>query len=274
MTTSMRLSGPISSAARFRAQRSLLAQMVHREVVGRYRGSALGVFWSLLTPLLMLGVYTWVFGTIFKARWGEQTSTTPEFAILLFAGLIVFSLFSEVVNRAPGLVVANVSYVKKVIFPLEILPVVTLGSALFHAAVSFGALIGCMLVITGRVPATALALPIVLGPFVLMLMGLGWFLASLGVYIRDISQFLGSLTTALMFVSPVFYPASALPEGLRTYLFLNPVTLPIEQTRDALIWGKMPDLAGLAAYTLVAMAVAAAGYTWFHKTRGGFADVL
>ena len=274
MKTSMRLRGPITSVAKFRTQRLLLTQMIYRDVVGRYQGSMLGVLWSLLTPLLMLGVYTLVFGTVFKARWSEEGSTTPEFAILLFAGLIVYGLFSEVVSRAPSLVLVNASYVKKVVFPLEILPLVTLGSALFHAAVSFSVLIGSILVINGQIPATALALPIVLGPFVLMLTGLGWFLASLGIYLRDISQFLGSLTTALMFLSPVFYPASALPQGVRAYLFLNPVALPIEQVRDALIWGKMPDLTELAAYTLVAIVVAAAGFAWFQKTRGGFADVL
>jgi lipopolysaccharide transport system permease protein len=259
---------------RMRAQYSLLKQMMLRDVVGRYRGSLLGALWSLLTPLVMLTIYTWVFGTIFHASsWGEQSST-PQFAMLLFAGLTVFGLFSEVVNRAPGLVVGNTSYVKKVIFPLEILPLVALGSALFHAAVNVAVLIGCMLLMTGHVYSTVLLLPLALAPFLLLLAGVSWLLASLGVYLRDISQFVGSLTTALMFLSPVFYPASSLPPSVRTWVFLNPLCLPIEYTRDVLIWGKLPDFSTLGMYTIVAILVAGGGYAWFQKTRGGFADVL
>jgi lipopolysaccharide transport system permease protein len=274
MATNKGLREILRDLSRLGARYSLLKQMVGRDVVGRYRGSLLGTFWSLLTPLVMLGVYTWVFGTVFDARgWGEESSTA-QFAMLLFAGLTVFGLFSEVVNRAPGLVVANPNYVKKVIFPLEILPLVALGSAVFHAAVSVAVLIGCMLLVAGHVPTTVLVLPLALAPFLLLLAGVGWFLASLGVYLRDISQFMGSVTTALMFLSPVFYPASALPAGVRAWLFLNPLSLPIEHTRDVLIWGKLPDFAALGTYTIVAILAAGAGYAWFQKTRGGFADVL
>jgi lipopolysaccharide transport system permease protein len=252
----------------------LAGQLIHREIVGRYRGSVLGILWSLLTPLFMLAVYTFVFGTIFKARWSEGDTTTSEFAILLFSGLVPFQLFSEVVNRAPGLVLANTNYVKKVVFPLEILPVVALGSSLFHACVSLVVLFGFMLAFMGSIPATACLLPVIWTPFLLMTLGLAWFLASLGVYFRDISQFLGTLVTALMFLSPIFFPTSALPDWLRPYLFLNPLTLPIEQTRAVLIWGLAPDFAALAAYAVAAIVVASLGYTWFEKTRKGFADVL
>ena len=264
--------------------RSLISTLVRREIAGRYRGSMLGMLWSLLTPLFMLAVYTFVFGVVLRARWasvggeGAQAAaaqpTTAEFAIILFAGLIVFQLFSEVVLRAPTLVLGNANYVKKVVFPLQILPVVSLGSALFHAGVSLVVLLGFMLAVYGAIPLTALLLPIVIAPYCLMILGIAWFLAALGVYYRDINQILGTLVTALMFLSPIFFPLSALPEWIRGWIALNPVSLPVEQTRALLIFGAMPDLLGLAAYTAAALAVAALGYAWFQKTRKGFADVL
>jgi lipopolysaccharide transport system permease protein len=254
-------------------------QLVRRDIAGRYRGSALGILWSLLTPLFMLAVFTFVFGTVFKARWqpGGADGAEPsmaEFAIVLFAGLIVFQLFAEVINRAPALICTNVNYVKKVVFPLEILPVVALGSAVFHAAVSLVVLFVFMLVAMGYMPWTALLFPLVLAPFLLLILGLAWFLASLGTYVRDIGQLLGPLVTALMFLSPIFFPRSALPEWIRPWAVLNPVALPVEQAREVLIWGRMPDWTGLALYSIVALVVAGLGYAWFQKTRKGFADVL
>ena len=178
--------------------------------------------WSLFTPLFMLAVYTFVFGTVFKARWTPPDTpaagaehATAEFAIVLFAGLIVFQLFGEVITRAPGLVLANVSYVKKVVFPLEILPVVAMASALFHSGVSLLVLFAAMLGFNGSIPVTAVLLPIVLAPYTGLILGLAWFLASLGVYVRDIGQILSTLVTALMFLSPIFFPPSALPEWMR-----------------------------------------------------------
>lgn len=274
--------GLLSSARRFDAlpqfqqHGALIRILIRRDIVGRYRGSGLGLLWSLITPLFMLAVYTFVFGTVFGARWnpGPATSSTAEFAIVLFAGLIVFQLFSEVVLRAPTLVLSNVNYVKKVVFPLEILPLVALGSALFHAAVSLAVLIAAMLTIKGQMPLTGVLLPAVLLPLLLVILGLAWILASLGVFVRDITQILGTLVTALMFLSPIFFPSSALPEWIRPWLIVNPLTLPIEQARDVLIWGKAPDFAALAVYAALAVGVAAAGLCWFQLTRKGFADVL
>lgn len=260
----------------------LTRRLVERDVGGRYRGSTLGLLWSLLTPLLMLGVYTLVFGTVFKARWSTPEGTGPasagtsmiEFAIILFAGLIVFQLFAEVITRAPGVVLANQNYVKKIVFPLEILVPVALGSALFHAAVSLLVLLAFMLPVYGGVPWTALLLPLVLGPYCLMILGLGWFLASLGTYVRDIGQVLGTLVTALLFLSPIFFPSSALPAWIRPWLVLNPVALPVEEARNLLIFGRLPDFAALAVYGVAAVAVCGLGYLWFQITRKGFADVL
>jgi lipopolysaccharide transport system permease protein len=255
---------------------SLTAQLIRREIVGRYRGSVLGILWSLLTPLFMLAVFTFVFGTVFKARWTgtSENASVGEFAVILFTGLIVFQLFAEVVNRAPGLILANQNFVKKIVFPLEILVPVALGSALFHAAISFAILLTFIYAIHGMIPWTALLLPVVLTPFCLMILGLSWFLASLGTYVRDIGQILGTLVTALMFLSPIFFPLSALPDWLQPYLLINPVALPVTQAREVLIFGALPDFAALGVYTFVAAAIAWLGYQFFQKTRKGFADVL
>lgn len=252
----------------------LTRQMVKREVLGRYRGSFLGLLWSFVNPVLLLTVYTFVFGIVFRARWGQGSGDRLEFALVLFAGLIMFNLFSECLTRAPGLVLGNVNYVKKVIFPLEILPWVSLGSALFHAAVSLVVLLLFLLLSGHGVSWTVLLLPIVLAPFALLIQGLSWLLASIGVFVRDIGQVVGMAMTVLLFMSPIFYPADALPAAIRPWLFLNPLTFIIEQSRDVLIWGKLPDWYGLIMYALIALAVAWAGLFWFQKTRKGFADVL
>lgn len=254
--------------------RSLVKALIQREVVGRYRGSIMGILWSFFNPVLMLTVYTFVFSVVFKARWGGGSDSKTEFALVLFAGLIVFNLFSECINRAPGLILYNVNYVKKVVFPLEILPWVTLGSAMFHALISLAVWLIAYLILYGTPHITVLLLPLVILPLPLFVMGITWGLASLGVYLRDIMQFIGIFTTVLMFLSPVFYPASALPEEYRHLLLLNPLTPIIEQARDVLFWGKMPDMTILSAYLLGAMLVSWLGFAWFQKTRTGFADVL
>lgn len=249
--------------------------MAKREVIGRYRGSAMGLLWSFFNPVLMLTVYTFVFSVIFKARWGETGSDSKtEFAILLFAGMIVYGLFAECVNRAPSLVLGNVSYVKKVVFPLEILPWVAMGSALFHAIISGLVLLFFFVLIHHAANWTILFLPLLLLPYMLLIMGISWFLAATGVYLRDVGQTTGIVTTVLMFLSPVFYPVSALPETYRPFIHFNPLTFVIEQTRNILIWGKLPDWAGLGIYFIVSLFTATAGFFWFQKTRKGFADVL
>lgn len=254
----------------------LVWTLVVREVAGRYRGSLLGVVWSLITPLMMLGIYTFVFGTVFHTRWsaGGTEASTVDFAIVIFMGLIIFQIFGEVVNRGPGLVLANPNYVKRVVFPLEVLAPVALGSALFHAAVSFAVLVLFMLTVLGGIPLTAVWLPIVLVPYCLLVVGIGWALSSIGVYYRDIAQVSGTLVSALMFLSPIFYPLSSLPESVRPWVALNPITWPVETARAAMIFGRSPDLMGYFLYSVVAVAVAVLGYQWFQKTRHGFADVL
>ena len=256
--------------------RQLIVQMTKREVVGRYQGSAMGLAWSFLNPVFMLVVYTFVFSEIFKSRWGGigGDDSKTQFAVVLFVGMIVLSLFSEVLNRAPGLILSNVNYVKKVVFPIEILPVIAMGAALFHSLISLGVLLAAFALFNGYLHWTAVFTPLVLLPLVILTMGLAWMLASLGVFLRDVGQTIGIITTVLMFLSPVFYPITAVPERFRPIIMANPLTFIIEQAREVLIWGHLPNWLGLGTYTLVAVALAWAGYAWFQKTRKGFADVL
>ncbi len=254
--------------------RSLVRALVQRDVMGRYRGSFMGILWSLFNPVFMLSVYTFMFSVVFKARWSGGGESRTEFALVLFAGLIVFNIFGESINRAPSCILNNTNYVKKVLFPLEILPCVALGSALFHALVSIGVWVLAYALLFGVPHATALFLPLILLPMLLFTLGLSWALAALGVYLRDVSQVVGLITTALMFLSPIFYPVSALPEDYRTLMLLNPLTPSIEQVRAVLFWGNLPDF-GLLGLSLVGAALTAwLGFAWFQKTRKGFADVL
>ena len=255
--------------------RYLILQMTKREVIGRYKGSVLGVMWSFFNPLLLLVLYTFVFSVVFKARWGgDLTESKSQFAILLFVGMIVHTLFAETLNRAPWLIVNNVNYVKKIVFPLEILPVVALGASLFHLLVSIIVLIFTIFIINGHLQLTIIFLPLIFLPLVILILGISWAIASLGVYLRDVAQPIGMLMTVLMFASPVFYPINALPEFIRPWLMLNPLTCIIEQARAVLIFGNTPDWNGFIIYCLVAIFFAWVGYVWFQKTRKGFANVL
>jgi len=254
--------------------RQLIGRMTRREIVGRYQGSVMGLMWSLLNPIFMLAIYTFVFSVVFQARWGSHGESKGQFAVVLFAGLIVHALFAEVLNRAPQLVLGNVNYVKKVVFPLEVLPAVQLLAATFHAMVSVFVLLAAQWIFNGSVPWTALLLPLVALPLQLMTLGLAWMLASLGVFVRDVGQSILLVTSVLLFLSPVFFPVDALPASLQPWMKLNPLTFIIEQTRAVLVWGHMPDWRGLFIYGVTAMAVAWMGFAWFQKTRKGFADVL
>ena len=256
--------------------RHLIFQLIKREVLGRYRGSTLGLAWSFFNPVFMLVVYTFVFSEIFKARWGaaEVVSTKTEFALILFVGMITLGLFSEILNRAPNLILSNANYVKKVVFPIEILPVVSVASALFHAAVSMGVLFVAYTLLNGYLYWTVVFIPLVLLPLVILALGVAWMLASLGVFLRDVGQTISIVTTVLMFLSPVFYPISAVPKSFQIYILANPLTFIIEQAREIVIWGRQPDWSGLLVYTFAAVAIAWGGYVWFQKTRKGFADVL
>lgn len=254
--------------------RELLWDLVKRDFIGRYKGSMLGVVWSLFNPLFMLAIYTIVFSVAFKARWGAGEESKVAFAIVLFSGMIVHSFFAECLNRAPGLITSHANYVKKVVFPLEILPWMALLSALLHFLVSFGVLLVFCLLAGVAVHIGALLIPIVLIPLILMMLGLSWIFASLGVYLRDLAQVMGMVTTVALFLAPVFYPIESLPETYQALLAWNPITLPIIQLRDLMLWDKPLQWGEWAISLAIGASVSFIGYWWFQKSRRGFADVL
>lgn len=246
----------------------------------------LGWGWSLITPLLMLAVYTFVFSQIFRARWGDLQQGGPlVFAINLFAGLIVFNLFAETANQGPGLILNNANLVTKVIFPLEILPAVTVAAAVFHALTSLVVLVGFQvtngLISAGAASAIALGihptlllLPLVWLPLVSGCLALGWLLAALGVFLRDLGQVIGVFVNLLMFLSAVFYPLSSLPPQWQPLLQLNPLVLVIEQTRRVAVNGQLPSLSYLLWGGLIGLLACELSFRSFQKARRGFADVL
>ena len=254
---------------------SLLWQFAQREVLGRYRGSLLGLTWSFLTPLLMLGVYSFVFVGVFRASWpGAAKGGGLEFALQVFAGLIVFNLFAEVASRAPNLIVEQPNLVKKVIFPVELLTWVTVLSGLFHLLISVASLLIVLLFVRGGLPLTVVALPLVVLPFLPFLLGLGWLLSAFGVFVRDVGQVMTMIVSLTMFMSPVFYSIATLDVQWQFWMNLNPLTLIIEQVRAVVLQGQWPAWRALGIYAILASTFAVASAFFFQLTRKGFADVL
>ena len=255
--------------------RELWWRLTEREVIGRYRGSVLGWGWSLLTPLMMLGVYTFVFSTVFKARWGDlEQAGSLGFAINLFAGLITYNIFAECATQAPTLILSNTNYVTKVIFPLETLSAVSVSAALFNACTSTLVLIAFELIAVQQVPLTALMLPLVWLPYLLGCLAMSWLISALGVFLRDLGQLIGVMVSMLMFMSAVFYPLSALPSALQTVLGLNPLVVVIEQSRRILVQGVAPSLSYVVLGFILMLGLCEISFRLFNKARRGFADVL
>lgn len=254
-------------------RRHVFWELTKRDVAGRYSGSFLGLLWSFFNPLLMLAVYTLSFRVFLGMRWPNATSGA-DFSLMIFCGMIVHSMMAECLTRGPGVIVSQSNLVKRVVFPLAILPCVMVASTLFNALLTLLVLLIFVLVTQHGIHPTVLYLPLLYAPYVLLLCGVSWLMASLGVFVRDVSQVAGVLTSLLMFLSPVFYPASNLHEPYRGWMALNPLTLMIEQTRQLVLFGRTPDWKALAVYSLVATAVMLFGYVWFQRTRDGFADVL
>ena len=255
--------------------RELWWRLTEREVIGRYRGSILGWGWSLLTPLMMLGVYTFVFSTVFKARWGDlEQAGSLGFAINLFAGLITYNIFAECATQAPTLILGNTNYVTKVIFPLETLSAVSVSAALFHACTSTLVLIAFELIAVQQVPLTVLLLPLVWLPYLLGCLAMSWLVSALGVFLRDLGQLIGVMVSMLMFMSAVFYPLSALPSALQTVLGLNPLVVVIEQSRRILVQGVAPSLSYVVLGFILMLCLCEISFRLFNKARRGFADVL
>lgn len=255
--------------------RDLLNQLVRRNIEGRYKGTMMGLVWMVVTPLVMLAVYTFVFGVVFKARWGAGFGDSKAaFALIMFCGMAVFNIFSESVNGSVSIVSGNPNYVKKVVFPLELLPVSSVLSACFFGLIWIGILLLGIVLFFHKICFAAICLPLIFIPLVLFSCGLAWFVASLGVFVRDLAHAIGIILQVLYFMTPIFYSVEMVPENLRPILLLNPLTTIVQSARQVLILDQWPDWQMLGIVTLLSMAVFQLGYFWFMKTKRGFADVL
>jgi len=266
--------GPSGLISSLIGHRRLIRALTVREISARYRGSVLGLAWSIAQPVFMLAIYAFVFSEVFKARWPGGTGSRTEFALVLFAGLLVFNMFAEVFNRAPQLVLSNANYVKRVVFPLEVLSVVSVITALFNLLVSLLVWLAFYLIAAGIPHPTVLLFPLVLMPMILFLTGLSWFFAALGVFLRDIAQITAIVTTAIMFLTPIFFPVDAVPERFRGLLDLNPLAPIVRQVREVLIWNMGLDIVSFGISLSIGLLVFFAGFAFFQKVRKGFADVI
>ncbi len=254
---------------------SLLRQLVGRTISARYKGSMLGLLWSFIQPLMMLCVYTFVFSVVFKARWGVETGGgRGAFAIIMLCGMAIFSSFSESVNTCCLCVTGNPNYVKKVIFPLEVLPAAQTLATFILGLAWFVLLFFGVIFIFGKLSFTMLLLPLILLPVFLFSLGISYFVASFGVYIRDTQYLVGVIVQILFFLTPIFYPIEAVPPRFQTILRLNPLAVLIEEGRKVFLYGQLPDWGFLGAAFLVSCAVLQLGFLWFRETKRGFADVL
>lgn len=263
--------GPFNALGKYR---SLTIELSKREILGRYRGASFGLLWSLLSPFLMLMVYTFAFGSVMKARWPQEAGGGHSFAMILFVGLIVHGFFSECFTRAPTLITSNVSYVKRVVFPLDILPWQIMLSALFHAGMNLVVFALLIMTMEGSLSWTFFLVPLVFVPLIFISLGLSWIFSALGVYLRDISQVTGVLSTAALFMSSALVPVKTLPSNYQAIFSLNPLTFIIDQAREVMLSNHLPDWLGLLQYSAGGLVFMYVGYILFSATRKGFADVL
>ena len=266
---------PFAFATDLWRYRELLWQFTQRNVELRHKGSHLGLVWSVLNPLLMLGLYVFVFGYIFGGKFGVlPNETRMDYALGIFFGLTLFQFFAEVLGISPVTIVGNPNFVKKVVFPLEILPAANVGGALFHLLISLTlAVLGAVFFGQG-IGWSILWLPVIITPLVLVALGTAWLFSALGVFFRDIGQAMQFLTMALMYASAVFFSAARIPPNIWVFLRFNPLLLAIELSRDAALWQRplnLNHLAYLYAFGLVSCSV---GYLIFRRMKPAFADVL
>lgn len=255
--------------------RDLIAQFARREVLERHHGAALGVAWNIINPLLSLAVFTFVFGHVLGVAWPEDVNTTGvPFAVILFTGQTIYHIFAECTNRAPMLITSRRSFVRKVVFPLEVLSVAQVASTLVHLAVGVGLIVLATLALAGTVSTTIWLFPLVLVPLYALCLGVSWFLSALGVFLHDVRQITGVATMLLMFCSGVFYPIDRVPEHLRFLIEFNPLYILIHASRQTLLWSQVPSLPALAALTAFALVFAQLGYAFFAKSKRGMADVI
>lgn len=269
---------PISFIKNMVRNRELIWTLIKREIKSAYQGSFLGVLWTIILPLMMLLIYTFVFSVVFQSKWANtgvnQQTPKGEYALILFAGLTAFNIFSTVINRSPGLILTVPNYVKKVVFPLEVLPIVIIGAALFTSFINIILILVGSLLIYHNIPISIFYLPLAYIPLILLTLGLSWFLSALGVFIRDIGQAIGIIVQILFFMTPIFYSADSVPKGMKFIILFNPLSSIIDCFRRSLIWNQPMNWSAWGIVTLVSFIVAVLGYAWFSATKKGFADVM
>lgn len=256
----------------------LVKNLTIREVRSKYQGSLLGLLWAVIGPLIMLALYTFVFTVIFKASWptveGQPDFGSLGFALTLFTGLIIHAFIADVLSAAPKCILSNKNYVKKVVFPLEVLPLTQSGAALFHFLLKVLILFAFILIAVGGLPWTALLTPLVLLPLIMIVSGVAFFVAAIGVYLRDINQVMPQIVTGLLFLGPILYPTASAPAPLRPILLLNPIGIPVEQFRNVVLFAQPPQWEYLLAYSIASLVVLVFGYWVFRMLQVGFADVM
>lgn len=256
------------------SNRELFWQLLLRDIQSSVRGSVLGIGWIVLTPLVLVAIYTFVFGVVLQSAWVSKTDSSLEVPLIYFTGLMVFSFFMEIITRAPEYIRANKTYVTKIVFPVEVLDWILVGTAAFKLAASATLLTVFLVLVLGRFPTGMLAAPLVIAPLVVLCAGLAWFISAVGTYVRDLNQLLLAIGPVLMFVSPIFYSVEQVPENFRAVFWANPLTWVLETLRGLLFFNQGIDWQGYALYWVAAIAVFAAGFGFFQRARTGFADVI
>lgn len=255
--------------------RDLLGQTLKREISQKYRGSYLGILWNFVQPMIMMLVYSFVFGVVFKAKWDMQASNSDtEFAVILFVGISVYSVFTEAIMIAPTLITANANYVKKVIYPLEILSMVGIGSSLVQLAFNVALILLSRIIVIKTMDFFVLLFPLVLLPLLMLTLGLSWLLSAIGVFLKDMRQIASIITLVFGYATPVFFPITAVPEKLRWVMEINPMTAIVNNARNVLVFGRDPDWGALFAVYVVSYIVMMAGFRFFKKVKPGFADAM
>ena len=253
--------------------RALIRSMVKRDILSRYRGSFADVFWTVLNPLLLTLTYFFVFGVVLQSRLGGDQSRTG-FALYFLAGMLPWFAFSEALARAPYLILEHRNFVKKLVFPVEILPVNASIGGLITEAFALLVFLIALIWIRGGIPLTAAWLPAVLIPQMMFTMGLAWALAAVSVYVRDLAHVIGFVLTLWFFLTPICYPEAALPDAAAAILTKNPVYALVRAYRMLLLEGQVPSWSMLLKLWLVGGAAFVAGHAIFHKLRKSFADVI
>tara|TARA_B110000858_G_scaffold107267_1_gene122684 strand:- start:11616 stop:12422 length:807 start_codon:yes stop_codon:yes gene_type:complete len=253
----------------------LFLMLLKQDIQKKYKGNFIGNYWIIITPLFMLSIYTFVFGYVFAVRWpGFLSSNIFQFSLVLYCGLAFYNSFNEAISRAPNNIIENVNYVKKAVFPLEILTPILVSSSATNLIINIILIAIIKSVLISPITFNFLFILLILFSFLIMLLGLSWIFSAIGVYIRDLNHLVINSVTGLLFLSPIFYPMSSLPEWLRPFILFNPISIPVEEARKIIIYNEIPDFYILSIYSLSSLFMFATGYYFFSKTKKGFSDVI